>query len=1015
MARRLLDMPLARWAAAATAAGSITFSIDRWRVFILSRGHARLRWVQELTLWSGHVLLAISLVLLGVLGIVVAARAFRRASRPTSRFSSARLQLGLASLVVYLPLVWPLSSAGSMLASGPWVSEQAFAPLVRWGPLAFGVGAVPVVLLLATIQLPSRRREALLIGLGACAIAVTALLDHEVSPGLYTEFHLLMQASTTIAAVITSGRCLAVYWRPDARWTRVVVRVAAVACIAAPVFWFGMAPSTRSALVLRSPVARDWIRTVLPQPPSTRLRDVLAELDPAEGRYSAAQEAFDTSAFPRDAGWNIILVVADTLRADALPPARPSEGTRFAQTGDTPRLDAWMQGAYRFGYAYSAATETKRAMPSMFRSIEASDDPIATGVPLGSRMESLGLEPVAVVHGYFMPPKFPAVAALLDGFAAIRVYENPTTDTAIPQALDLAATLSARQFFMFVHLYTVHVPGFAGRVLTRDDGSRVENYVKSLQYLDSQFGALLDGLDELGLRERTIVVFIADHGEGLGDHGQLLHGPTTYEEDVRIPLAFEIPGHGGRQIDETVGAIDLAPTLVDLLGARGDPGDRGRSLVPLFIQDPREPERPYYFENSDATTMGVVVGHDKLIYEKGIDIAFRFDVLADPDERDDVHDPAGKIDRTLLSNLVQFKPEIAATELEQPRTSELLRQRLNAIDPQAPGSALPLLVRLVALEPDEDLVRQCVAIFEETPDATVRLLLARHLLDRATESMTPLMVSWLAELERTPDEELEVVTALARQGQGSFAPAEIAARMDHFAKLGTPPEWDPWLRLIRGWPKPAELFARPLSGMLARTSGVADISVPTLVVLLEAAGGLEGTSVHIGTVVASARGLLAHIEPRVRAAAVRTLGALGTRADARALRALLVAESEDIRVRREAAAALTALLGDGALDDLDGVAREVAMTTVVVRHLRDKGNVNAIGILKRIAKQGVNADTRTEARRAIEAIEAREAEAPTPPPTLEKRKPKVKKPKTKKAGTKGLVPTPPPPPPGSGG
>ena len=73
MARRLLDMPLARWAAAATAAGSITFSIDRWRVFILSRGHARLRWVQELTLWSGHVLLAISLVLLGVLGIVVMA------------------------------------------------------------------------------------------------------------------------------------------------------------------------------------------------------------------------------------------------------------------------------------------------------------------------------------------------------------------------------------------------------------------------------------------------------------------------------------------------------------------------------------------------------------------------------------------------------------------------------------------------------------------------------------------------------------------------------------------------------------------------------------------------------------------------------------------------------------------------------------------------------------------------------------------------------------------------------
>jgi HEAT repeat protein len=985
MDRRLVDRArtLSCWLAVAAVAATLTFAIDRWRVVVLSKGHARLRWIHEVTLWSGHALLAMAVLALGAFAVAVA----RRAVRP--RDGGAGLPMWrhvvLATAVAYLPLAWPLHWVGTTLASGPWVSEQSFAGAVRWAPLVAGPLGVGALLWLGTLRAGRSRRSALATVAAGVGLALFAAADHVVAPGLYPEFHLITQVLASASAVILGARLLAPRWTDAPRWLRTAGWISALACVAAPLAWFGMAASTRSALVLRSAVARDWIRMAMPERPSTLLRDVLAELDPKEGRYSVEREAVDTSAFGRSRDWNVVLVVADTLRADALPPARPPEGTEFAQPGDTPRLDAWIEGAYRFNYVYSAATETKRAMPAMFRSIEASDDPITTGIPLGSRMETIGLEPVAVVHRYFMPAKYPPVAALLDGFADVRVYENPKTNTAVPQALELAKGLGDRQFFMFLHLYTVHVPGFDGKVLGSGDGSRVEKYRKSLQYLDGQFGALLDGLGELGLADNTIVVFVADHGEGLGDHGQMLHGPTAFEEDVRVPLAIAVPGHEGRQIDETVGTIDLAPTLVDLLGAAAGPGDSGRSLVPLLMEEPREPERPYYFENNKGTTIGVVIGHDKLIYERKVDVAYRFDVVSDPDEHDDLHDPNNAIDRKLLRTLVQFKPEIAAEELEEPATLELLRQRLTEVDPSAPGSALPLLVRLVELEPKPELVERCGEIFDESADPAVRLLIARHLLDRAPKTLGPRMVTWLDDLQERPEAELQVIDALGLQGQGEFAEAKIAARMQHYAASEQPATWVPWLRLIRPWKTPAKSFGPALVQMLTRARTLPSMPSATLELVLEAAGDVTGAHASTAELVSGARALLEHPEPRVRAAAVRVLGSLGAKSDADAVEDALKDKKEDIRVRREAAAALSSLLGDDALPMLDEVSRQAAMTTLVVRHLRDEGTMQAVPVLERIAKREPNGDTRVEAKKAIEAIEARAG----------KKRPKKKKAKAK--------------------
>ena len=108
-------------------------------------------------------------------------------------------------------------------------------------------------------------------------------------------------------------------------------------------------------------------------------------------------------------------------------------------------------------------------------------------------------------------------------------------------------------------------------------------YYTSVEHLDRQVGRVLDALEELGLEEETLVVYVGDHGYLLGHHGRF-EKHMMWEEAVRSPLIMR---HGprlgqGRVVDDLVEFIDLAPTLVDLLGAEPMPTAQGRSLVPVL-------------------------------------------------------------------------------------------------------------------------------------------------------------------------------------------------------------------------------------------------------------------------------------------------------------------------------------------------------------------------------------------------------------------------------------------------
>jgi arylsulfatase A-like enzyme len=102
--------------------------------------------------------------------------------------------------------------------------------------------------------------------------------------------------------------------------------------------------------------------------------------------------------------------------------------------------------------------------------------------------------------------------------------------------------------------------------------------------IDVQVGRVLDALEQSGQRDNTIVIFMSDHGEMLGDHGIYLKGPFFYEPAVRVPLIVSWPGvvKAGVRSDALVELLDLAPTLLEASGLKPHPGMQGRSLWPLL-------------------------------------------------------------------------------------------------------------------------------------------------------------------------------------------------------------------------------------------------------------------------------------------------------------------------------------------------------------------------------------------------------------------------------------------------
>lgn len=191
--------------------------------------------------------------------------------------------------------------------------------------------------------------------------------------------------------------------------------------------------------------------------------------------------------------------------------------------------------------------------------------------------------------------------------------------------------------FLFVQLAEPHAPYDAP---DRFAGSTA--YDSEISHADELVGRLVRYLKTHQLYDRSTIVLVSDHGEGLGEHGERGHGLLTYEETLRIPLIVKLPaGEGaGRRVKDVVQHVDIAPTILDLAKAPIPGAMRGRSLRPLLEGGGRFPRRIVYSESLYAhyhfgwsARMTITDGRYRYI---GPDHEELYDLDADPGETKDL-------------------------------------------------------------------------------------------------------------------------------------------------------------------------------------------------------------------------------------------------------------------------------------------------------------------------------------------------------------------------------------------
>ena len=191
---------------------------------------------------------------------------------------------------------------------------------------------------------------------------------------------------------------------------------------------------------------------------------------------------------------------------------------------------------------------------------------------------------IATQGNFFRPSVLKGVfsQAIIIGTCATGVafiYSNGNLDISIGAVLGMAATLGVLTYnaTQSALLFVLVSMGSALVLMTFNCTMR-RCYAASVEVVDQWVGKLLDTLERRGLWENTVVIFCADHGEMLGDHG-LLEKTVMYEASVRIPLIISAPWMEGRQDTNALAQLmDLAPTCLELAGVGWNKKDMGRGM-----------------------------------------------------------------------------------------------------------------------------------------------------------------------------------------------------------------------------------------------------------------------------------------------------------------------------------------------------------------------------------------------------------------------------------------------------
>lgn len=194
----------------------------------------------------------------------------------------------------------------------------------------------------------------------------------------------------------------------------------------------------------------------------------------------------------------------------------------------------------------------------------------------------------------------------------------------------------------------------------------IANTYGQISLIDHNVGRILIALEEAGLDENTIVIYISDHGDWLGDHGLILKGPMHYEGLLKVPMIVRGPGvPKGKKVDEPVSTLDLGPTFLDYAGGKPLQTQHGSSIRPLVETDSATREYSFNEWQLLPTRAGVELSlrtvrtkQHKLTVDLISSAGELYDLHSDPHELDNLFDkPEVSKIQSQLMEMINNRPD----------------------------------------------------------------------------------------------------------------------------------------------------------------------------------------------------------------------------------------------------------------------------------------------------------------------------------------------------------------------
>lgn len=298
----------------------------------------------------------------------------------------------------------------------------------------------------------------------------------------------------------------------------------------------------------------------------------------------------------------VFIISIDTLRADRLPAYGYAKGS-------TPAIDRFRRDAVLFRSAFSQVPLTLPSHASLMTGLLPYRHGVRDNVGYDMKEEQKTLASILKENGYttgaavssFVIRRGTGMERGFDEYDDLMTVSPMETLTSWTRDGDLSRELLSKwldagrgpKVFGFLHLYEPHGPytppePFKSQLADPYDGE--------IAYADAIVGRFLDDLRAKGLYDRALIVLMSDHGEGLGDHGELAHGVLLYNEAIRVPLMVKLPANAraGEEVTGVAALVDLFPTILARLGIRVPEGIDG---VDLFAEGGVAPARVVYSES----------------------------------------------------------------------------------------------------------------------------------------------------------------------------------------------------------------------------------------------------------------------------------------------------------------------------------------------------------------------------------------------------------------------------------